>query len=340
MARFTVACIFTAALLVQSLTATTHYVGPCKKGSFQTISAAINDTNTITGDIIDVCPGTYPEQVIISKSLTLQAITSNNSSSVLVPGNAGTTTSSVLATVLEPSVWVTATDGPVKINNILSEGHCFQSGVTGVAFYFASGTSGTLNHIRAEGCGAGVWVENSSGNIEGVTIENSVIGGVCIDVKNCGGTVALTYGIVAASQQPQNTIPVLSATITGNQIQDVVYGIYLVGGAGSVSGNSIAHNGILNDQAYGVYDLAPATTVSNNTVIAASGVFTGVVIGAANASIKNNKITSGIGVNFNCLAATVSGNTINASLGLYKVPNILVGTNSFFNTGTIRSGGC
>lgn len=343
MARFTVACVFMAALLVQPLTAATHYVGTCRTGSFQTISAAMNDPNTVSGDTIDVCPGAYQEQVIISKAVTLQGITSHNSSSTLIAPAATTPAvlSSVLATALVPAIWVTATDGPVNIRNLTSPALCsLPSGELGVAFYYASGTSGTLSHVRAKGCGVGVWVENASDNIEAVTIANSVIGGPIF----CGTSPCpMKYGIVAASQQPPNTIPVLNTTISGNQIQEAIYGIYLSGpGVGTVSGNSIVYSGVVPVFAYGIYDLAPAVAVSNNTLIAAndSGAFTGVFIAAANASITNNKITARIGVNFNCLSASVTGNTITATNGLYNVPALFAGTNSFFNTLTNRSGGC
>ena len=344
MARFTVACVFMAALLVQPLKAATHYVGTCRTGSFQTISAAINDPNTVSGDTIDVCPGAYQEQVIISKSLTLQGIISLNSSSIRIGPPAVTppaVLSSVLATALVPAIWVTATDGPVNIKNVTSPAFCsLPSGELGVAFYYASGTSGTLSHVRATGCGAGVWVENASDNIEGFTIANSVIDGPII----CGTTpCSMKYGIVAASQQPPNTIPVLSTTISDNQIQEAVYGIYLSGpGVGTVSGNSFSYTDIVAAHTYGIYDLAPAVAVSNNTLIAvpAASAFTGVFIGAANASITNNKITSRIGVDFNCLPARVTGNTITAINGLYNVPGSFAGSNYFFNTATIRSGGC
>jgi hypothetical protein len=66
------------AVAAQPLVATTYYVGTCKTGAFGSIQTAVNTVPA--GSIIDVCPGTYAEQVIISKGLTLQGVLFNNSS--------------------------------------------------------------------------------------------------------------------------------------------------------------------------------------------------------------------------------------------------------------------
>lgn len=65
-------------LAAQPLAAATFYVGSCKAGSFGTISAAV--AAVPAGSIVNVCPGTYPEQVVISQALTLKGMLSGNSS--------------------------------------------------------------------------------------------------------------------------------------------------------------------------------------------------------------------------------------------------------------------
>ena len=64
-------------LVAQPLLAKTYYVGSCKTGAYSTISAAV--AAVPADSIIDVCPGTYPEQVVISQPLTLQGIASGGS---------------------------------------------------------------------------------------------------------------------------------------------------------------------------------------------------------------------------------------------------------------------
>src|SRR5713101_7463939 len=89
--------IFAAALPVflagQSALASTVVVGTCKSGltSFSTVQAAVNAAPN--GSTIDVCPGTYPEQVTINaKSLTIIGVLSGTSeAAVLIPPSGGLT---------------------------------------------------------------------------------------------------------------------------------------------------------------------------------------------------------------------------------------------------------
>src|ERR1700683_1493850 len=73
--------LLTAVLLfgTDSVFAANFAVGTCepKLVSFSTISAAV--AAVPSGSIVEVCPGFYPEQVTISKALTLEGITSGNS---------------------------------------------------------------------------------------------------------------------------------------------------------------------------------------------------------------------------------------------------------------------
>ena len=75
----------------QAARASTVVVGSCKPSltSFSTIQAAVNAAPA--GSTIDVCPGTYPEQVTISaKSLTLIGIPAGTSdAAVLIPPPGG-----------------------------------------------------------------------------------------------------------------------------------------------------------------------------------------------------------------------------------------------------------
>jgi len=230
-------------------------------------------------------------------------------------------------------VWVTAPGVTVKNIFALAAAACQNTiGATPVGFFYASGSSGTLNHVATSGCGDGIWVENASTDILGITIENSLVTGFQV------------YGIVAASKQPANTIPVLSATIRGNRIQEAIYGIYLDAVGGITSGNIINAEGRDNQSTatYGIWDAAPAS-VTGNTILADSNIASGIKINLTNASVTNNFVTStgNIGIDFSCLAVTnVTGNTLTAIYGISNVPGTFTGANIFFNTYQNRSGGC
>jgi hypothetical protein len=72
--------------------ATTYVVGTCKSGThYSSIQAAVNAASQKGPSVINVCPGSYHEQVSITKSkLTLQGIMSGTAdAAILYPPNSG-----------------------------------------------------------------------------------------------------------------------------------------------------------------------------------------------------------------------------------------------------------
>ena len=354
---------FVLAVAAKPLVAVTYYVGTCKIGAFGTINAAV--AAVPAGSVIDLCPQTYPEQVVINKALTLQGIFSGNSSQavIAVPSGGLATTSSLVFATLSAQVEVTA--GPVTITNITVDGtassNCPNNPYVGI--FYASGSSGTVNEVetRNQNCnsgGFGILAENGAGATQSVTIENS-------NINNNTDS-----GIFACSNQTPST---LTASIKSNYVAGGGLGIFTycnVGG--SVSGNIIAAS------TFGVYAVSPSSLVSKNTVNGGSegievdgaatvsgntinGAYFGVVVyagtvtsnnisnsgsygifvGANGATIKTNIITQApVGIEFNCTTGTVSGNTINgATTGIDTVPAAFAEVNKFYNVGTARTGG-
>jgi hypothetical protein len=110
-------------LSARPLVASTFYVGTCKIGAFGTIQAAVSSASVPAGSTIDVCPGNYPEQVVISKMLTIQGIFSNNSTqAVIAMPTAGLTTTSSLSTGGTVAAQVEVTTARVNITNITVDG--------------------------------------------------------------------------------------------------------------------------------------------------------------------------------------------------------------------------
>src|SRR5580700_2200657 len=70
-------------------TAATVGVGTCrpKLVSFTTIQAAVNQSPANT--TIEICPGSYPEQVSINKNLTLTGVTSGTADNALIVAPTG-----------------------------------------------------------------------------------------------------------------------------------------------------------------------------------------------------------------------------------------------------------
>jgi hypothetical protein len=313
-------------------TASTYYVGSCHANSFSTISAAV--AAVPAGSILNVCPGVYSEQVIISKSLTLQGITSENQNTVEICCLAGSTAQSALfGSTLQPTIWVTA--GTVNISNVFLSAHfgeAINCPVLPTAIFFASGSSGTVNHVvtsvMANNCGVGIWAENQNSESDSVKIENSYI--------DSDG-----YGMLFAARQPEDIAPVLWNTVTGNTVVNGLYGVYLFQTLGKVSGNNIILGPNSNSESdYGIYEAAPATTITGNMINLPGG-GTGVVITGAFSTVTDNKILGvGVGIDLGCATETVSGNTIFASTGLNHVPSTFTGKNTFLTSETLLNGGC
>jgi nitrous oxidase accessory protein NosD len=338
-------------MYVCPLPAATQYVGTCHKPSSVTINDAVKIA--ATGDVIKVCPGSYVEQVIISKSLTLEGMTSNGQGLVEVSNPEGpeTTTSTVTGYALTPIIWVVGAS--VNISNILVGGYFggdLCENITpvsniGVGFYYGNGSSGTLNNAASNiSCGAGVWLENSSDLGGGtVEVENSVIWG---DL----------YGIFAGGGPHQTgTIPLLRATITGNQVEHAQYGIYIADIGGTVSNNVIAFPGFPTAPVYpygpsvGLSDAAPDAVVTGNRI---TQEITGINILTANVFVTSNHIQSAgataAGIDLHCFLGNVSNNMLQirggseenyASFGIADVPAGFTLVNHFYNTTNLQSSG-
>ena len=333
------------------VSAATQYVGTCHKPS----SVAINDAIKMAaaGDVIKVCPGLYDEQVIISKSLTLEgmAISGQGLVQVVNPaGNSESTISTVTGYSLTPVIWVAAAS--VNVSNILvgnyATGVLCQSTTPvsnlNVGFYFGNGSSGTLNNVAANiGCGAGVWLENSSDLGGGmVKVENSVLWG---DL----------YGIFAGGGPHQvDTAPLLLATITGNQVEHAQDGIYIADIGGTVSNNDVVFQGFPTTPVYpyspsvGISDAAPDAVVTGNRI---TQEVTGIAIVTANVIVTSNHILSAggteAGIDLHCFLGNISNNMLqirggsnhDASFGITDVPAGFAKVNHFYNTANLQSSG-
>ena len=336
-------------LVAEPLVAGTYYVGSCKKGAYSTIQAAVSSVPP--SSTIDVCPGTYPEQITISQPLTLQGIVYNNSSLavVTVPNGGLATTPSIISGTIAAQVEITA--GPVNITGITVDGTAGSTTCPSVAYtgiFYNSGASGTVNEIetRNQNCGSvgiGIVGENGAGVIQTVTIQNSNL--------NSNNYAGIT---VESNQVP----PSLNAIIKNNWVRGSSNGIMSFDNAqGSISGNAI------NANLTGIYSGAANATVLGNTVIGgnigiditgtavnvtsnriANSAHAGISVEIGNVNVKANTIfQSPIGIEFNCTTDTsgVTGNTINgAGTGIDKVPSSYAGSNSFYNVLTVRRSGC
>lgn len=353
----------------EHLVAATYYVGACKVGSYNTIQAAVNAVPA--GSTIDVCPGTYAEQVTISTPLTLKGVSAGNSSQAIisVPASGLSTTTSEYFGTVAAQVEVTA--GPVNITGITVDGTAGTGNcpsVNYIGIYYGNGSSGTVNdvQVRNQNCltgpnGTGIAAESTGGSTQTVTIENS-------NLSNNN-----LVGIIATCECNQ-TQPTLNAIITNNYLLNQNEGIVDFNVDGKVSGNFINNNGIgiatssplstvsgntvigggcgislfsfegnitvtgntVNGAAYGIQVESPSTVTSNHITNASSY---GIWLYAGGATVKDNTITqTNVGIDLGCNANTVTSNTVNnAQVGISDVPATFNGVNNFYNVASVSS---
>ncbi len=366
MRRFHFVLLGLVLLAVQPVLAKTYYVGSCKAGAYSTIGAAV--AVVPAGSIIDVCPGTYPEQVVISQPLTLQGIASGGSSqAVIAMPSAGltTTTSIALGTV---AAQVEVTTGPVNITGITVDGTAISSICPtswDIGILYSSGSSGTVNEVQisnqnCNGSGVGMFAENETAIAASITIENSNVTGASYEgidtcsvetpstltsfVKNnhvantprgittdCNVTGSVTGNFVDTTSYIGILAISASSTVTGNTVSNAFNGIRLGGYAGpKVSGNTVvdAEAGIVVDQV--------GTVTSNHIVNSTYGIWFAV----PGATVENNVIIQAqTGALFQCNTETMSGNIFNGAVtGFQQYTGTSTGTNKLYNVTTLTTG--
>ena len=115
------------ACLVQPASAATRQVGSCTSNALQypTIQLAVAAAHS--RDKVEVCPGTYPEQVNIATAITLEPVPGQSGSVTITLPAAGPVDN---ATTLEgqpaaAQIFVSSPGGAVKIENLTVDGSGF-----------------------------------------------------------------------------------------------------------------------------------------------------------------------------------------------------------------------
>jgi Periplasmic copper-binding protein (NosD) len=261
----------------QAAKASTVVVGTCRTNltSFTTIQGAVDFVPS--GSTIDVCPGTYPEQVTINaKSLTLNGVLAGtNDAAVLIPSAGGL------------AVNATDIDGDAVAAQIFVEN---STGVI-VSRLTVDGDGNALS-----GCGTnliGIYYKNSSGRITDDVARNQILGSsdqgcqvaLGIDVESDSGTPAVTVSNSSVHNYQKNGITAggpgtgggPGMTITGNTVTGIgptpaiaQNGIQVgFGATGKITGNYVVKD-IYTGGTFGASGIliyaSSGVTVSSNTV--------------------------------------------------------------------------
>lgn len=272
-----------AGLSGQSLTAATVSVGTCVTGGihFAMIQAAVNGVPA--GSTIQVCPGNYPEQVVINKNLTLTGVRSGTAENpVLVIPSGG-----FVANATSP------TSGAPLAAHILVE-----SPATNVTIRYLA-VDGTGNNLNA-GCSdarlIGIYYQNASGRLNYVVARNQAQ-----DEANfgCAGSAGLGIFVQSAGTSTPATVTIENSTVYGYQKSGIIANE--TGTTVTINGNSVVGAGPIGIGQNGIQIGYGATGRIENNIVAddiyngnpANGTASGILIyDSGSMTITGNSVSS------------------------------------------------
>jgi hypothetical protein len=314
---------FVFAFAAQELRATTltYIVGTCKKGTqFSEIQGALDQTPH--ADVIQVCPGTYAEQLTIVNAVTLEGISSGNSAEIRITSPAAGLATNATINGSDPAavhVFVKNVTGAVNLTNLTvdSSNNKVMFGVFLVGILYQH-SPGTVNHViavhqQANNVGYGIYMEGGSSNPT-VTVENCSVhdfdfGGIYVTGPDGPTDIAGQDGGVISNATGQITAKVLN-----NFVYSATEGTYnmLFGSstADTVTGNVSVNGGLLGTFGM-VVDADAGSVFSGNIII---GTQLGIDLQDDGPSLKANKLYNltgdGIYLNVNLKTSQITGNTI------------------------------
>lgn len=329
---------------------------------YTTIQAAVNAAPAAA--VIQVCPGVYPEQVSIGKSLTLKGVLKNNQAGavIAIPAsggvpNGGPSTFPVVAQVDIAAQNVTLNSLTIDGTGGIPNSNCSVPILVGVAFEAGSSGRVTRSAVRNQAvtngpggsngyCGDAILVFSGAAGL--ITIDsNSIRGfggnGIAADSPVAVKTNFVDQGLTSANllQQGTGIFTSEASTITANIVSHVAFGIACginSTGVTTVSNNQIAADGFGVDVYFG-----SGVTVLNNTIsggLQSPGLTGGNVgvstSGSTGDTVKGNKIT---GFYYGVLAGTSQTVTLNtitdAEVGVLGVAGNTVSGNHFYDVTTL-----
>jgi hypothetical protein len=323
-------------LLTASSFAATYYVGTCHASSYATISAAV--AAVPANSVIDICPGTYVEQVFITQPMTLQGIKSGQAerARIVPPLDIGgvipwvTVPNPVAGELpIAPQIFVNVPSGVVKLSNLTTDASaatareplCSKATyiTAGIAYLDSSGTitdDAALGEGETSGCTVGILAIAAASNTVSVTITNNALQNqnlAGIKLESSKGNAGVTANVAS------NSVVVGPGTLSSN------IGISVFGVTGTVSSNVVGtalEGGIV----YGISALAGndvgPLSISNNTFYNALGSgMTGISVGSSTSTrTVNGNTMVGVNIGFVILGAgamTMEGNEVlNSGLGI------------------------
>jgi hypothetical protein len=368
------ACLLTLGVQELDAATVTYIVGTCKAGTrFTTIQSALNAKPA--PNMVQVCPGTYAEQITITEPVTIQGLSIDNTSVVrITPPAAGLATNATInaGDPAAAQIFVKNATGAVNLTNILVDGSNNQvMQGTFLLGVFYQHSPGTLNHVvtfaqQGGSGGWGIYVEGGTSNpivvVENCNVTFFDFGGIYVvgpngptanagqehptsDVTASQVTATVENNYLFAGGSAEHDIYLGSSTTPtalGNIVIGGGFGIQVDSAAGMIATNTIEGTDV------GIEVQGDGASVKNNKIFAAATFGILVDVNLKTSQITDNTIvsSSNFGIDLNCVTtgspSVVHANTfINVSIGYIDAPTGFNSTNTYESVGNqINSPGC
>ena len=213
--------------------------------SFTTIQAAIDDADTRNGDTITISDGTYIENVVVTKRITIMSATGANvtvkakdedkSVFIISNGGSGSTIQGLNIISSSDSYGISLSHAyNININN-----NTISGGKWGIYLYMSGNNTITRNIVKDSSYGV-VFYSSNSNNISGNTIKDNEDGIYSFNSNYnliTGNTIADNY--YGSYICHSNNINATGNNVTGNWV-----GVYLYDtNNNNITGNNLADNG-------------------------------------------------------------------------------------------------
>lgn len=253
------------AFTVHSASAHTLHVGTCHRAhvTYSTVQSAVDAATD--GDTVSICPGTYAEQITVTKNVSLKGAVGLASPVIAVPAGGlvantvmsdGTATAAQILFTLPSTpgrpIWATSGNVTGLVVDGANNNNASCSALEMVGIYY-KGAGGIIrrntvkNQITPghENCqnGIGILVENSVGTDSVLIANNSVSNfdknGIVMRLPGSVGQIVgnTVTGLGATTLLAQNGIQLrdhASANIVGNNVSGLVYSPDTFGSAGII----------------------------------------------------------------------------------------------------------
>jgi parallel beta-helix repeat protein len=261
------------------------------KERYATIQAAVN-ASAVGGTVL-VCPGTYPEQVVLSMPLIIKGV-----------ANPAANRSTAVITIPPGGLVVNVSNGTDRAQLVMQG---FNTGQAQFVNLVVDGTGGTCSDptsaIKLYNVGDSTWT-SSAGIVSGVTIRNQ-----CGDGVNAENSYITMQNSVVHDVSGNGFRSVGGDVLVSN---NSMHNVALWGASLTASSNSIVQNNTLSTQRGVTVDGGSALVQVSGNII---GPFTGpgVLISESVANVKSNKINgayAGVWL-YKATGSMVMSNTLN-----------------------------